>query len=125
MVLERRPAARAAVPGRLISLMDELTQVGPLISVVEQDLERGRRDGVGSLDVALQLPRAIGPIALRLDNLLDEADAYCAAGVELLNLEPTNEVVTVRKWLVGELVRQAEGHSPVAWPDSPWATTLP
>jgi hypothetical protein len=62
---------------------------------------------------------------LRLDNLLDETDAYCAAGVELLSLEPASEVVTIRKWLIGEIVRQAEGHPAVPWPDSPWATSLP
>jgi len=125
LVLEREPKARAAVPGRLIALMGELTQSGPLISSVEQDLERGRRSGASSIDVALGLPREIGPLALRLDNLLDEADAYCAAGVELLSLQPTNEVVALRKWLIGELAHQADGHPPVAWPESPWATPSP
>ncbi len=125
LVLEREPSARAAVPGRLIALMDELTNFGPLISSVEQDLEHGRRSQVASLDVKLEMPREIGPFALRLDNLLDETDAYCGAGVELLSLEPTSEVVALRKWLIGELVRQAEGHPPVAWPDSPWGTTSP
>jgi len=124
MVLERRPSDRAEVPGRLIALMDELTQFGPLISVVEQDIERGRIGGSGLLDVELQLPRAIGPIALRLDNLLDETDAYCAAGVELLSLQPSEEVVSLRKWLIGELVRQAEGHPPVSWSDSPWSGSV-
>ena len=72
--------------------------------------------------MSLRLPRELGQFALRLDNLLDETDAYCSAGVELLSLEPTGEVVALRKWLIGELVRQAEGHPPVAWPESPWAT---
>jgi hypothetical protein len=125
LVLEREPEARASVPGRLIGLMDELTQFGPLISSVEQDLERGRRSGAASIDVELGLPKEIGPLALRLDSLLDEADAYCAAGIELLSLEPTAEVVALRKWLIGELGHQAEGHPPVAWPDSPWATPFP
>jgi hypothetical protein len=125
LVLEREPAARATVPGRLIALMDELTQFGPLISSVEQDLEHGRLSGAETLDVGLEMPREIGPFALRLDNLLDETDAYCAAGIELLSLEPTSEVVALRKWLIGELVRQSEGHLPVAWSESPWATTSP
>jgi len=125
LVLERQPEARAAVPGRLLALMDELTHFGPLISNVEQDLERGRRAEMEHLDVRMELPREIGPLALRLDHLLDESDAYCAAGVELLSLEPANEVVAIRKWLVGELARQAEGYPPVAWRDSPWANTPP
>ena len=62
LVLEREPAARAAVPGRLIALMDELTLFGPLISSVEQDLEHGRRSGAETLDVSLELPREIGPV---------------------------------------------------------------
>lgn len=123
MVLEREPAARSAVPGHLLSLMDELTQIGPMVAVIEQDLERGRRAGAEFVDVELQLPRAIGPVAFRLDNLLDEADTYCAAGLDLLTLEPLSEVVAVRKWLVGELVRQGEGHEPVAWGDSPWSAS--
>jgi hypothetical protein len=123
LVLEREPAARAAVPGRLIALMDELTKFAPLISRVERDLETARRARVASVDVALDLPIEIGPLALRLDNLLDETDAYCGAGVELLSLEPTNDVVTLRKWLIGELVRQAEGQPALGWPASPWATS--
>jgi hypothetical protein len=125
LVLEREPTARASVPGRLIALMDELTMYSPLISSVEQDLERARQSGATSIDVGFDLPTEVGSLALRLDNLLDETDAYCAAGVELLSLEPPSEVVTMRKWLIGELVRQAEGHPAVAWPDSPWATSLP
>jgi anti-sigma regulatory factor (Ser/Thr protein kinase) len=125
LVLEREPTARATVPGRLIALMDELTKFAPLISSVEQDLERARRSGMASIDVHLDLPTEIGPLALRLDNLLDETDAYCGAGIELLSLEPTSEVVALRKWLIGELVRQAEGHPAVKWTDSPWATSPP
>jgi hypothetical protein len=125
LVLEREPTARASVPGRLIAIMDELTMYSPLISSVEQDLERARQSGATSIDVGFDLPTEVGSLALRLDNLLDETDAYCAAGVELLSLEPPSEVVTMRKWLIGELVRQAEGHPAVAWPDSPWATSWP
>ena len=122
LVLEREPAARAAVPGRLIALMDELTRFMPLISSVEQDLERGRRAELAQLDVELDLPVEIGPLALRLDSLLDETDAYCGAGVELLSLEPSSDVVNLRKWLMGELVHQSEGHPAVPWPQSPWGT---
>lgn len=123
LVLEREPTARAAVPGRLIALMDELTKFAPLISRVERDLDRARRARVAQVDVGLDLPIEIGPLALRLDNLLDETDAYCGAGVELLSLEPTGDVVALRKWLIGELVRQAEGHPAMAWSDSPWASS--
>jgi anti-sigma regulatory factor (Ser/Thr protein kinase) len=120
LFLARRPSERGAVPGRLISLMDEITQFAPVISVIERDVEEGRRKGAATIDVALELPREVATIALRLDNLLDEADAYCSAGVELLNLKPPMQVVALRKWMIGELVRQAEGHPPVTWNDSPW-----
>jgi len=125
LVLEREPLARAAVPGQLLALMDELTKSGQLISSVEQDLERGRMSGSDFVDVAFDLPQEIGPLALRLDSLLDEADAYCAAGVELLSLEPDSDIVTLRKWLIGEIADQAEGRQPVAWQDSRWATEGP
>lgn len=125
LMLEREPKARAAVPGRLIAIMDELTHFLPLIASVEQDLEQARRAGISSIDVGFDLPTEIGALALRLDNLLDETDAYCAAGVELLSLEPNTEVVAMRKWLIGELARQAEGHPAVAWHDSPWARRCP
>ena len=119
LVLEREPEARAAVPGRLIALMDELTMFGPLISSVEQDLDQGRLSGAAILDVGLELPREIGTFRAPPRQLLDETDAYCAAGVELLSLEPTSEVVALRKWLIGELVRQAEGHPAVPWQRKP------
>jgi anti-sigma regulatory factor (Ser/Thr protein kinase) len=123
LVLEREPAARAAVPGRLIAVMDELTRFMPLISSVEQDLERARRAELAQLDVELDLPVEIGPLALRLDSLLDETDAYCEAGVELLSLEPSSDVVNLRKWLMGELVHQSEGDPAVPWAESPWGTS--
>jgi anti-sigma regulatory factor (Ser/Thr protein kinase) len=123
LVLEREPAARAAVPGRLIAVMDELTRFMPLISSVEQDLDRGRQAELAQVDVELDLPVEIGPLALRLDNLLDETDAYCGAGVELLSLEPSNDVVNLRKWLMGELVHQSEGYPAVPWPESPWGNS--
>lgn len=122
LVLERQPEERAALSDRFVALMNELINFGPLMSSVEQDLERGQKAGAKVVDVALDLPVEIGPLALRLDNLLDEADAYCAAGVELLSLQPATDVVNLRKWLIGELARQAEGHDPVAWTDSPWAS---
>ena len=51
-----------------------------------------------------------------LGDLLDEADAYCAGGQHLLMLATPDDLLAYRRWYLGEFTRQAEGASPVPWP---------
>jgi anti-anti-sigma factor len=52
-----------------------------------------------------------------LADLLDEMDAYCEAGDQLLTLATPADLRTFRAWLFQEVIGQMRGASP-----SPWAT---
>jgi hypothetical protein len=54
-------------------------------------------------------------VAQRVEQLLDEADAFCRDGT-LLTLEPSPDVVAFRRWYIGELARQVAGEAPEPWP---------
>jgi hypothetical protein len=80
--------------------------------------------GESEIDLEYRLPAQIGPAVARIDVLLDEADAYCREGEQLLSLAPSRESVAYRKWFLGEFVRQVAGEPAVPWPDSPWSTDI-
>ena len=47
--------------------------------------------------------------------LMEEADAFCAAG-EVISLAPDAEVYALRRWTVEEFLRQYHGAAPRPWP---------
>ena len=77
-----------------------------------------QRDRTGNrLDY--RVPQEAGLAAAALDAMLDEADAYCAAGEFLLTLQTPPGPLAFRHWLLGQFTDQLAGSSPVSWPD--WA----
>lgn len=105
-----------AVPSRLLTVSKELQErfqsfsAGPSAEM-QGALDRGER----SIDLTFRMPPAAGPACKLLADLLDEADAYCAAGKDLLTLVAPDEVVAYRNWLLYEFVRQLEGKPAVPW----------
>jgi hypothetical protein len=49
--------------------------------------------------------------------MLDEADEYCRQGKHLLTLASDDELVRFRWWFLDQIIDQAAGKPPVAWPD--------
>lgn len=111
----------ADVPTRLTAVVTELDATyGGMGASQEELLFQAVRDGRLVLDeVVYTLPVAAGPGAQHLGDLLDEADAYCAAGEHLLTMAADPEVVRFRQWFLGQIVDQLQGAAAVSW--SEWS----
>ena len=112
------------VPARLLQLVDVLTQqYGGMNTEAEDRLEDAiaRRRTVIE-DHVLDVPKAAGPGAQALGDIIDEADEYCRSGQHLLTLAALPEVVAYRRWYLGEVVSQLAGGAPVPWPQHTAAT---
>jgi hypothetical protein len=93
---------------------------------VEQ--ERRQASGVDRLDAAIaagadradleyDVPVGAPATMARLDELLELADAFCREQ-RLLTLAPTQQMLDLRAWYLGEFTRQAAGDEPRAWTGS-------
>ena len=118
LILELDPSHRQAVPGRLLSLIDQLgtTFLGYGRTAVET-WETAVRENHDTVDVHFRFPPTFGPAVEWYDHLLDEADDYCQRA-ELLTIAPTDEALAVRRWAFGQVACQCRGEAPTPW--SPW-----
>jgi hypothetical protein len=107
----------SGVPARLLELIQVLSAqyagVGdPQAELREQALARGERV---LPELVFRVPVGAATASVALGALLDEADAYCAAGQHLLMLATPPELVRYRRWYLGEFVRQVAGEPPMPW----------
>ena len=72
------------------------------------------RAGAASVDVLYAVPPNAGAAATALLALLGEADKYCHAE-HLRTLAPPPEVLSFRRWFLGEFVNQTAGARPTPW----------
>jgi anti-sigma regulatory factor (Ser/Thr protein kinase) len=104
------------LPARLVSLSAELTsRYGSFGASAQDELAAARLQGVEHIDITYRFPPEVGPAAARLGELLDEADAYCRAGVDLLTLATPADLVEFRLWMLEEITRQVAGNRPRPW----------
>jgi anti-sigma regulatory factor (Ser/Thr protein kinase) len=123
LILEHAEGDAHAIPRRLMALSDELAgQYSSFTVSADAELRAAQERGDATIDLDYHLPREVGRASAHYDELLDEAERWCRAGRELLTLAPKADAVALRKWLLGEFVRQCAGEPPCPWPDSPWAT---
>jgi anti-sigma regulatory factor (Ser/Thr protein kinase) len=123
LILEHAEGDAHAIPRRLMALSDELAGRYSSFTVsADAQLRAAQERGDATIDLDYHLPREVGRTSVHYDELLDEADRWCWAGRELLTLAPRANAAALRKWLLGEFVRQCAGEPPCPWPDSPWAT---
>ncbi|GAC1592602.1 MAG: hypothetical protein NVS3B21_12470 [Acidimicrobiales bacterium] len=120
-LLAERSSDAPDLPGRLIALVDDLNgRYRSFTADTSAKLDAAKASDRSSIDLEYRIPAEAGPAVAHYDDLLDEADRYCTAG-SLLTLAPSRQAVALRKWLLGEFIRQVEGESPVAWTDSKWS----
>ena len=104
------------VPRRLLDLIAELTgQFSGFTSATSEELADAVARGDERIDLVFSLPPAARDAALRLRDLLAEADEYCRSG-DLLTLAPPGDAVAFRNWYLGEFARQIDGEPPRPWP---------
>lgn len=116
LIANPHPNTDYDVPRRLLDVATALRErfaafTAEPNALIERAMQRGDR----SIDTQMQLPVEAREAALSLAALLEEADDYCRKG-ELLTLATPPELVTFRRWYLGQIVDQIEGAAPVAWP---------
>ena len=115
LILELDPSHLRAVPGHLLSLIDELgTSFLGFGRSAEEVWETAVRENRDTVDVHFRFPSEASPAVVRYNQLLDEADDYCQRA-ELLTIAPTDEALAVRRWAFGQVVCQCDGEPPTPW----------
>lgn len=110
-----------SVPARLLTLVTELRgNYASFTDPATQALQDARRRGETYTDVTYTVPTAMADEVRRFDELLDEADAFCRTG-DLLTLAASPELVSFRRWFLGEFTRQLAGGKPTSW--SAWCAS--
>ncbi|QNN54132.1 ATP-binding protein [Nocardioides mesophilus] len=104
-------------------LAEEVSQL-----TLQVEAERAQTTGIGRLDSAIvegeelvDLEYLVPPTApdtmRRSDELMDRIDEFTREQ-GLLTLPATEEIVRLRRWYLGEFVRQATGAEPLPWPEA-------
>lgn len=81
--------------------------------------------GADHADVAIPVlgdPEERAAAVQALADLLDEVDAYCEAGDQLLTVVTPPDLREFRTWLFGEVIGQLRGAAPSAWASDPAQT---
>jgi hypothetical protein len=110
--------ARAATPGRLLTLVQELNAgYGQFSETQRVEMEEALERGGTSIDLTYQVPGGAAGAAQALGDMLDEADDYCRRGDHLLTLATPPEELRFRHWFIDEFVDQLGGAPPTPWSD--------
>ena len=118
LIRDRDPDESRSVPRRLLTLVAELGErfsgfSGEQTSQLQAALERGDR----SIDLRYRVPAEARRASIDLGAMLDEADAFCREGKELLTLTTPPAALAFRRWFLAEFVRQLDGEPPLPWPE--------
>jgi anti-sigma regulatory factor (Ser/Thr protein kinase) len=115
LILELDPSHRRGIPGRLLSLIDELgTSFVGYGRSTEETWAKAVRENRAAVNITFRVPPEAGPFIERYDTLLDEADEYCERA-ELLTIAPTDEALAVRRWAFAQVACQCRGEPPAPW----------
>jgi hypothetical protein len=110
--------ARAAAPGRLLALVEEITAgYGSFSEDQRREMEAALERGDDAIDLTYEVPAGAAGAAQQLGDMLDEADDYCRRGDHLLTLATPGEELLFRRWFISEFVDQAGGAPPTPWAD--------
>jgi len=103
------------VPQRLVELAADLQARYAGISEQQvTELDDALAAGQRVRDFTYPVPASVAQACQQLQDLLDEADAYCEQG-ELMTLVSPPEQREFRRWYLQEFVRQISGEPPAPW----------
>jgi anti-anti-sigma factor len=113
----RADLPRGSVPHQLSELLEELDlRFAGVGDPTRQELLAASERGERQIDVVYRVPLEAAAAAKRLDEMLDAVDEFCRAGEGLLTLATPPELVSFRKWSLGEFTRQGDnGQRPMPW----------
>lgn len=116
--LIRSSERTGSVPDRLLALLADLDERYRIQRAAPTAaLEAARARGDEHIDLVYRVPMAVGATARELDELLQEADAYCREGRHLVTVAASPEVVLYRRWFITQFSDQLAGRPPSAWPE--------
>jgi hypothetical protein len=105
------------VPERLVALVAAVrAEYAPIGGDARARIERARAEAESAIELRYVVPAGMLDVIRRLVFELEEADEFCRSG-DLLTLATPDDIVTFRRWFLGEFERQLLGELPVAWPD--------
>lgn len=105
----------ASVHARLVAFAAAMSATyGPALSAPRTELERAHEAGEERTEVRYPLHQGAAGEMLTYARLMEEADAFCAAG-EVISLAPDAAIYALRRWTVEEFLRQYHGAAPRPW----------
>jgi hypothetical protein len=119
IAMQIREGDGEALPVRLTELVAEVQQTFGAFSAkpdAQVDAAAARGDQVVPR-VVYTVPRAVGPFARHLIDVLEETDEFCRDGSYLLSLASPPDIHAYRIWALLEFERQVSGQPPVPWPE--------
>jgi hypothetical protein len=107
------------VPKRLFELVEIINAQFESFSAEQvQLLDEAVARGDETIDLVYELPHAVKPACISLNQMLDECDDYCRRGESLLTLATPPEAIAYRRWFLGEFVAQVDGAEPLPWAEA-------
>ena len=106
------------LPTRLTALMETLNaQFSGVSTEQEQALFAAAAANLPVIeDLVYRVPGAAAEASQVLGDMLDQADAFCRDGSNLLTLAADADVVAFRWWYLRQFIDQIAGAAPVPWP---------
>ena len=105
----------SAPPRELVELVAELQAYRSFGSATDTLRDAAITRGESAATLVYRIPREVGAKISRLMQLYDAVDELSRDDRHLLSLPPTPESVALRRWYLGEFVRQAAGQPPTPW----------
>jgi anti-anti-sigma factor len=105
-------------PDRLARLVEELDARFVGYRAAMETIEALAESDASHHDVVIPVagaPEEVVPAIEQLRDLMDEVDAYCARGAELLTPPTPPDLLAFRVWLFGQVIGQLRGATPVPW----------
>jgi len=125
-LIRERDADSRAVPRRLLALVDALTdRFSGFTAAQEADLRAAIERGDRTIDLVYRVPPDVKQASIELGAMLDEADAFCREGHDLLTLATPPRAVAFRNWFLDQFVRQIDGEEPTRWEDPTTGSARP
>jgi hypothetical protein len=105
-----------SVPQRLTELIESFEPASAGVTdapdaQMQEAIARSRE----AINLVYMVPASAARSVRLLDEILDEADAYCRSGQHLLTMAAPAEVVRYRRWFLGEFTAQIAGAAPTSW----------
>jgi anti-anti-sigma factor len=105
-------------PDRLARLVEELDVRFVGYRAAMETIEALAETDASHHDVVIPVagaPEEVVPAIEQLRDLMDEVDAYCAQGAELLTPPTPPDLLAFRVWLFEQVIGQLQGATPVPW----------